>query len=91
MPKIDDKMSFTDWHHMASNMTFKIIRKRLYQTKLPVQDLVDMHNKGYHPYFAAVKAVLNSEEFDKGDIYESFVIAKANGLCIVRVVKQQKS
>ena len=81
------KIQFNDWHGMANDYTNRIIGQRIYQTNISAHDIVTMYLNGVHPYFAAVKAVVSSDEFRKGKIYESFVIPKKDATCLIRVIK----
>ena len=64
--------SYKKWKNEVNKYTNNIVKKN-------TEDMYDidyrsLYNRKYHPYLTAVIAVLQSKEYKKGEIYESFII-----------------
>ena len=63
---------YEDWKFIVNKYIYNFVKKES-------QDINDidyryLYNNNYHPYLAAIVAVLNSREFKENKLFESLII-----------------
>lgn len=73
---------YNEWKKEVNKYTLKILHKYTYD--LQDIDFRYFFDKLYHPYLVSILCILQSEEFKKGEIYESFIIPIDNEIIVIK-------
>ena len=74
------KNNYDIWKSIVDQHVYKIIRIKSDAITI---DLKRLFKKNYHPYTAAILAILQTEQYKTNNIYSSFVIPYNSKIVIV--------
>jgi hypothetical protein len=74
---------YNKWKYKVNSYIYKILRKN--SEEINDMDYRYYYNNNYEPYIVSVLSIIQSEEFSKGVIYESFVIPFNNKTILIKV------
>jgi hypothetical protein len=79
-----DKIDFSSWCDTVNKYMVRIINEGLTK-KTDYENLRKQHQQQIHPYYAAIKEIVNTPQYLHGEFYESFVIPYQEKLMLVIV------